>query len=134
MLSQSVGERETDDELFTQKAGVSCTIVIASRRAVCHVDGRTSAIVHGEENLDTAKSARGPVFVYRLGWRCRSSLRRKRKEVMCTDTGAPVPVPKPSLLPNHLDARRWLPDRLLSASVPVVGFDGLNHELSSRHG
>ena len=59
-----------------------------------------------------------------LGWRCRSSP-RKRREVKRTDTRIPVPVPDPSLLipfadPHNLNARRRLPDSTESTSVPVV--------------
>ena len=60
-----------------------------------------------------------------LGWRYRSSPRRKRREVERGDTRVPVPVPDQSLLilfavPHDLDARRWLPGRRSSASVPAA--------------
>ena len=56
-----------------------------------------------------------------------ASLRRQRREFICTDTGAPVPAPDPSLLspladPDDPDDRRWLPLRRAGASAPVVGF------------
>ena len=47
-----------------------------------------------------------------------------------SDTGATVPVPDLSLLspladPDHLDARRRLPDSRIGASVPVMGLDAV---------
>ena len=96
-------------------------------------------IVHGEEDLDTAA----------LGWRCRPSPRRKRREVIRTDTRVPVPVAKdplliPSTVPDNLDTSWYLPDSRSSASVPEVGLasvaipelhplDG-DLQLSSRRG
>ena len=70
---------------------------------------------HGTQYLYTA-----------LGWRCSSSLRRKRREVICTGTCFLVPVPGPSLLglhtnPHNSDARRRLPLRNTSAPVPKEG-------------
>ena len=55
-----------------------------------------------------------------------ASLRRQRREIKCSDTGAPVPVPDPYTLtpltnPDDLDARRWLSGSHIGASVPVIG-------------
>ena len=60
-----------------------------------------------------------------LGWRYRSSLRRKRREVERGDTRVPVPVPDPSLLilfavPHDLDTSWSSPDCTVSTSVPEV--------------
>ena len=76
--------------------------------------------LHGHRNV-----AARPVFVSALGWRYSSSPWRKRREVKRRDARVPVPVPDQSLLipfadPHHLDARRWLPGRRSSASVPVA--------------
>ena len=73
-------------------------------------------LVHGEEDLDTAKKARRPVFVYRPGLAVtRSSPRRKRREVIRTDTRIPVPVTDHSHLipfaePRDPDTSWRLPD------------------------
>ena len=60
-----------------------------------------------------------------LGWRCNSSLRRQRREVIRGDTRFRVPeVAGPLLIlggvPHHLDARRRLSDSTERASVTVV--------------
>ena len=54
-----------------------------------------------------------------LGWRYRSSPRRKRREVKRGDTRVPVPVPDPSLLipfavPHDLDTSWSTPDSTVS--------------------
>ena len=84
-----------------------------------------------------------------LGWRYRSSLRRKRREVKRGDTRVPVPVPDPSLLilfavPHILDTSWSQPDCTVCTSVPEVSLasvafpephplDGVL-QLSSRRG
>ena len=60
-----------------------------------------------------------------LGWRHRSSLRRKRREVKRGDTRVSVPVPDPSHLilfavPHDFDTSRSTPDCTVSTSVPEV--------------
>ena len=60
-----------------------------------------------------------------------ASLRRQRREVKTTGTGALVPVvePSPTSDPDHPDARRWLPLRRAGASVPVKGLAVVVSEL-----
>ena len=110
---------------------------------------KPATIVHGEEDLDTARRHGAQYFYTALGWRCRLSPRRKRREVIRTDTSIPVPIVEdplliPSTVPDNLDTSWYLPDSRSSASVPVVGLasvaipelhplDG-NLQLSSRRG
>ena len=55
-----------------------------------------------------------------------ASLGRQRREDVRTGTGAPVPVPDPTILvfladPDHLDTRRRLPHGQVGTPVPEVG-------------
>ena len=73
-----------------------------------------------------------------------ASLRRHWRKSVITGTGAPVPVPdptvpRPSLTdPDHPDARQCLPGRRIGASVPEEGLASGVAELHSldgvRHG
>ena len=84
-----------------------------------------------------------------LGWRSRSSPRRKRREDKRGETRVPVPVPDPSLLilfavPHDLDTIWSQPDCTVCTSVPVISLASVaflephplngDLQLSSRRG
>ena len=94
------------------------------------VDERNQRDVELEELLELVAAwsqERKPPDQYlytALGWRCRPSPRRKRREVKRRDARVPVPVPHPSLLipfavPHDLDTSWSLPDCTVSTSVPM---------------